>query len=142
MFQFFPFSMLLEQQHKKMFKHTRTGTHTYTYTQQTHTHTHTRRHTHTHTHTQIANFDYARRLTTTPSQKNMVFRQSSSRRSKKIRLCEYISQKKFQVNSWSRTIRNGRSKFWEFGGWWWLWVILDLDHSANVSHISTQKNSK
>ena len=50
----------------------------------------------------------------TPSQKNMVFCQSSSRRSKKIRLCEYISPKKFQDSCWSRTIPNGRSKFWEF----------------------------
>ena len=53
-------------------------------------------------------------LLSTPSQKNMIFPQSSSHRSKKIRLCEHMSQKKFQVSSWSRTILNGSSKFWEF----------------------------
>ena len=41
--------------------HTYTHTHTHTHT---HADTHTQTHTRRHTHTQIANLDYARRLTT------------------------------------------------------------------------------
>ena len=82
----------------------------------------------------------------TPCQKNMIFPQSSLHRSKKIRLCEHMTQNKFQVSSWSRTILNGSSKFWEFGevvGFSRFWYNCSVQsyHSKNNYVITINKKT-
>ena len=77
--------------------------------------------------------DLQLRMQITPCQRNMVFRQSSSCRPKKIRLCEYISQKKYKSLA---GLEPYQMEGQNFGNLQWLLDFLGLHIIAVCSALN------